>query len=102
MTQSRNKRLRNRHLLSWNSMHPAQQGYRTQDSESRTGEFCRGFSRDAARSPSIIRMIRRLQLVVFAVLIASSSAPAFCAPVHGAAYGAFVSGVVRDTAGMPQ
>ena len=75
-------------------MYPAQQGYRTPDSESPRGfnlqEFCQGRRQshqcDDAQAPSRC----------FAALIAVGSAPA-C----GAAPGS-VSGVVRDSAGVPQ
>jgi hypothetical protein len=40
MTQSRNKRLRNRRLLSWNSMYRARYGYRTQDLEASADRNC--------------------------------------------------------------
>jgi hypothetical protein len=54
----------------------------------------KSFARDAARS--LIVIMRRLHLVAFAALIALGSAP-----VHGAAPGS-VSGLVRDSAGVPQ
>jgi hypothetical protein len=76
-------------------MYPALQGYRTQDSEARAGLICRLIASDAARSPTTV-MIRRVYLVVFAVLIALGSAP-----LHGAAP-ASVSGLVCDSAGVPQ
>jgi hypothetical protein len=75
-------------------MDSAQQGYRTQDSETRAASICTRFARDAARSPNVI--MRRVYLVVFAVLVATASAP-----VHGATSGS-VSGQVRDSAGVPQ
>ena len=75
-------------------MYPVQQGYRTQDSEARAGSFRKCFARDAARSP-IVNM-RRVYLVFFAALIAIGSAP-----LQGAAPGS-VSGLVRDSAGVPQ
>jgi len=52
-------------------------------------------ARDAARSPTYV-MMRRLHLVFFTALIALSAAP-----VQGAAPGS-VSGMVRDSAGVPQ
>ena len=75
-------------------MHPAQRANRTPDSESRAGTIRRKFARDAARSLNVI--MRRVHLVVFAMLIALSGAP-----VVGAASGS-VSGQVRDSAGVPQ
>ena len=75
-------------------MHPAQKANRTPDSERRAGSIRRKFARDAARSLMVI--MRRVHLVVFAVLIAMSSVP-----VAGAAPGS-VSGQVRDSAGVPQ
>ena len=55
----------------------------------------RRFARDAARSPVTVIM-RRLQFVLFAVLIAVSAEP-----LHGAASGS-VSGSVCDSSGVPQ
>jgi hypothetical protein len=52
-------------------------------------------ARNAARSPKTL-MIRRLYLVVFAVLIAAGAAP-----LHAVTLGS-VSGLVRDSAGVPQ
>ena len=75
-------------------MYPSHYGYRTQDSEARAGWFRKRFARDAARSP-IVNM-RRVHLVFFAALIAIGSAP-----LQGAAPGS-VSGLVRDSAGVPQ
>jgi hypothetical protein len=46
-------------------------------------------------------MIRRLQLVSLIALIAVVGAPLYCAPSGGASSGT-VSGVVRDSAGVPQ
>jgi hypothetical protein len=45
--------------------------------------------------------MRRVNLVVFAALVALGSATGVCAPAHGLAAGS-VSGVVRDTGGVPQ
>jgi hypothetical protein len=80
-------------------MYPAQQGYRTEDSETRAGLNCKRIARDAARSSMV--MMRRVQLVVFAALIAGGSVPGICAPLHGVASGS-VSGLVRDSAGVAQ
>src|ERR1039458_3931131 len=95
MTESRNKRLRNRHLLSWNSKYPVQQGYRTQDPEARAGLIRSKLASDAARSPMTL-MTRRVHLVAFAVLI-----PLGGGPVSGADPGS-VSGLVSDSSGVPQ
>jgi hypothetical protein len=46
-------------------------------------------------------MMRRAQLVVFAVLIATGSASSLCAPNHSAAPSS-ISGLVRDSAGVGQ
>jgi hypothetical protein len=46
-------------------------------------------------------MMRRVQLVVFATLIAAGSASGVSAPLQGAAL-ASVTGLVRDSAGVPQ
>ena len=75
-------------------MHPAQRANRTPDPESCAGSIRRKIARDATRSLMVI--MRRVHLVVFAVLIAMGSAP-----VSGAAPGS-VSGQVRDSAGVPQ
>jgi len=45
--------------------------------------------------------MRRVNLVVFAALVAFGSATGICAPAHQSAAGS-VSGVVRDSAGVPQ
>ena len=45
-------------------MYPAQQGYRTLDSETRAGSICKSSARDAAKSPNVI--MRRPHLVLFA------------------------------------
>src|ERR1700738_1880059 len=96
MTKSQNKRLRNRRLLSWNSMQRAAlakvPGTR---SGTRAENLPLGFARDAARSHLSV-ILRRLHLALLALLIAAVSAPA-----RGAAT-ASVSGVVRDSSGAPQ
>ena len=71
------------------------EGYRTQDPEARSGFDSQGIARDAARSPIYV-MTRRLHLALFAVLIALGTAP-----LHGATPGS-VTGLVRDSAGVPQ
>ncbi len=76
-------------------MHPAQQGYRTQDPEACAGGTLQRIARDAARSPMFV-MMRRLHLASFAVLIALGAAP-----VHGVSSGS-VTGLVRDSSGVPQ
>jgi len=76
-------------------MHPAFDGHRTPDPGPSAGLIRSHFARDAARSPRNV-MMRRLHFVFFTVLVAMSAAP-----VHGAAPGS-VSGLVRDSAGVPQ
>src|SRR5580693_6979949 len=93
MTQSRNKRLRNRPLLSSNRNYRATMADRTRDSESRADNL-RGSARDAAGSQGTV--MRRLHFALFAVLISLGSAPA-----HGVTLGS-VSGSVRDSGGVPQ
>src|ERR1035437_652609 len=95
MTESQNKRLRNRHLLSWNRVYSGRKAYRAPDSESCTGSIRRDDARDAARSLSRV-MMRRVYFAVFAVLIAWGTTPA-----HGVPSGS-VSGLVCDGAGVPQ
>jgi len=75
-------------------MYRAQRGHRTGDSEARAGKICTSSARDAAKSPNVI--MSRLHLVLFLSLIALGSAP-----MHGASPGT-VSGVVRDSQGVPQ
>jgi hypothetical protein len=75
-------------------MYRAQKGHRTADSEACAGTICTSSARDAAKSPNVIKS--RPHLVLFLVLIALGSAP-----VYGAAPGT-VSGVVRDSQGIPQ
>src|SRR6266700_3002317 len=96
MTKSQNKRLRNRHLLSWNSMQcAAPSRVPGQRSGTRADDSPFGFARDAAISPLSVT-VRRLHLALLALLIGLVSAPA-----HGAT-AASVSGVVRDSSGVPQ
>jgi hypothetical protein len=45
--------------------------------------------------------MRRVNLVVFAALVAMGSATGMCAPAHGPAAGS-ITGVVRDSGGVPQ
>ena len=80
-------------------MYHPQKGYRTADLEARVGANCcsstpASSARVASKSPNVI--MRRPQLVVFAVLIALGSVP-----VYASAPGT-VSGVVRDSSGVPQ
>ena len=70
------------------------QAYRTLDSEGRVSSICGSFARDAGRSQTSVIM-RRLQFVLFTVLVAVSATP-----LHGAASGT-VSGSVRDSGGVP-
>jgi hypothetical protein len=75
-------------------MYRAQRGYRTEDSEACAGTICSSSARDAAKSPNVMKS--RPHLVLFLLLIALGSVP-----VYGAAPGT-VSGVVRDSQGVPQ
>lgn len=73
---------------------PAQLGYQAPD-QGTAGDIFGGNSRDAARSHDFVIM-RRLHLALFFVLIAAVAAPL------SAAGPASVSGVVRDSSGVPQ
>jgi hypothetical protein len=85
-------------------MNRAQQGHQTVDLDARagagsrrsacTGNICTRLARDASKSPNVI--MRRLHLALLASIIVLASVP-----VYGAATGS-VSGVVRDSAGVPQ
>jgi hypothetical protein len=94
MTQSQNKRLRNRRLLSWNNTNTAQMGHQTSDLGTSVGVLLKSPARDAAKSPNVIK--RSPQLVLFVALAALASVPV-CSAAPGT-----VSGVVRDSAGAPQ
>ena len=72
----------------------ALRGYRTPDSNACSGSFRNQFARTDAPSPHVIT--RRVHLVFAVMLIAAG-----LAPVHGATPGS-VSGVVRDSSGIPQ
>ncbi len=76
-------------------MRPAQYGDPASDQEARAGGFGKKVARDAAGSPKRV-MMRRVHLAFFVALIAMGTAPA-----RGVAPGS-VSGVVRDSAGVPQ
>jgi len=79
-------------------MYTAQPGHQTSDLGTCAGSFCKSPARDAAKSPHVIK--RNPHLVVFVALVALGSVP-----VYGAAPGTTpgtVSGVVRDSAGVPQ
>src|SRR5208283_4001767 len=76
-------------------MHPAQKANRTADSESRVGELQRLIARDAARSQIRVRM-RPVHFACVVALIALGSAPAYGVPLGS------VSGLVRDSSGIPQ
>ena len=96
MTKSLNKRLRNRHLLSWNSMQrAARSGLFDFRSRIRAVETAVEFARDAAISQKSV-ILRRLNLALLALLIGLGAAP-----LHGATP-ASVTGVVRDSSGVPQ
>ncbi len=73
----------------------ARKGYPALDRKICAGEFWNGSARDAAGSLTRV-MMRRLQFAFFIALITIGSVP-----VHGAAPGS-VSGVVRNSAGVPQ
>jgi hypothetical protein len=75
-------------------MYQAQQGYQAPDLEARAGSLRKTVARNAAKSPNVI--MRRLHFVLVVSLMAAGSAPGY-----GAAPGS-VSGVVRDSAGVPQ
>jgi hypothetical protein len=69
---------------------------RTSDSEGRAGTICESFARDAARSRIQTVNMRRVHFALFAVLLAAGGLPVFAAQPGS------VSGVVRDSAGIPQ
>jgi hypothetical protein len=75
-------------------MYPAQQGYQALDLEARAGSLRKTVARDADKSPNVI--MRRVHLVCIVALIAVGGAP-----VYGVTPGS-VSGVVCDSAGVPQ
>jgi len=76
-------------------VYPVRQGYRTPDPERSAGQVFEKNARDAAGSRLKV-MTRRVHFAVFAILTALG-----CVPVHGAIPGS-VSGLVRDSAGIPQ
>src|SRR5215472_9142286 len=95
MTKSQNKRLRNRHLLSWNSTrapHVESPGGRSGNSRAVDSQDLR---QDAAGSPTKV-MMRRLHLASLVALIVMANAA-----LYGASAGT-VSGMVRDSSGIPQ
>jgi hypothetical protein len=75
-------------------MYRAQPGHQTADLGACADMNCRTPARDAAKSPHVIK--RSPQFVVLALLIALGSASA-----NGAVPGT-ITGVVRDSSGMPQ
>jgi hypothetical protein len=75
-------------------MYRAQTGHQTVDLGACAAFHCTSPARDARKSPNVI--MRRPQLVLLAVLLALVSAPVF------AAQPGTITGVVRDSAGMPQ
>src|SRR5438270_14053478 len=95
MTKSQNKRLRNRHLLSWNSKRVPQIRLTGTRSGNLRAFDSQDLSQDAARSPARV-MMRRLQLVSIIALFVVAAAQ-LSAATPGA-----VSGVVRDSSGVPQ
>src|SRR4051812_18498603 len=74
---------------------PVHIGYRAQDQGNLSGRFEKVSARDAAGSPNLVIM-RRLHLALLAVLIGLGSAVAY------GANQATISGVVADSAGVPQ
>jgi hypothetical protein len=85
-------------------MYRAHPGYRAEDPEACAGSNCSNSAsassaRYASKSPNVI--MRRPQLVFFAVLIALGSVPVYGAAPPGSANGS-ISGVVRDSSGAPQ
>ena len=76
-------------------MYLARSGYPASDRETSAGEFWNRSARDAAGLPTRL-MMRRLHFAFFITLIAIGAVPA-----HGAGPGS-VSGVVRNSAGVPQ
>lgn len=75
-------------------MYRAQLGHQTVDLGACATFICTSPARDARKSPNVI--MRRPQLVLLAVLLALGSVPVF------AASPGTITGVVRDSAGMPQ
>jgi hypothetical protein len=100
MMESRNKRLRNRRHLLWNSRYLSRQANRTPDSGSRESFIFTQIASDAARSLRRM-MIRRIQFVVFATVLIALSSGAAGGAVLGSSSGS-VSGLVSDSAGVPQ
>src|ERR1700756_2928295 len=95
MTKSQNKRLRSRHLLSWNSTrapHIELTGTRSGNLRAFNSQ---DFSQDAAGSPIRV-MMRRLHLVSMIALLVVASSPLLAANPGS------VSGVIRDSSGVPQ
>src|ERR1700675_4328853 len=95
MTKSQNKRLRNRHLLSWNrtrAPHIRLTGIRSGNLRAFDSQ---DLSQDAAGS-HIRVMMRRLHLVCLIALLVVVSARVLAATAGS------VSGVVRDSSGVPQ
>ena len=96
MTKSQNKRLRSRHLLSWNSKKAPRIGLSSVRLENPRAFDSQDFSQDAAGSLKRV-MMRRLHLVLlFFALFGVVSVPL------RAAMPGSVSGVVRDSSGVPQ
>ncbi len=96
MTQFLSKRLRNRRLLSWNSGNdPVQILSGLQNSGACAVTICRK-RRQGRGKIAHLKMKRIAHLVGFAVLMALATAPAF------GASSASVSGLIRDSAGVPQ
>src|SRR3954469_8569946 len=96
MTQSQNKRLRNRHPLSSNSMYRPVHGLNPGIRPGRTWrDGSKQFSPGRLPVTQLVIM-RRLHLALFAMLIGLGSASAF------AASQASISGIVSASAGVPQ
>ncbi len=95
MTRSQNKRLHRQHLLSCNRGYLVQAPTGRENPEASRRTFCGEDARGAAGLRSV-SMKRSIYLAGLAVLIVLVTAPA-----HGAV-SASVSGVVRDSGGVPQ
>jgi len=75
-------------------MYHAQSGHRASDPGSCVGIHLRNFARVAAQSPNVIKRTPQLVLLALSIALCGSS-------LHGATPGT-VSGVVRDSSGLPQ
>src|SRR5579863_3038505 len=97
MMPSRNKRLHKRHVLSCNRGYPLQGPTGHKNPEAGGGLTCCDDARGAAGLRSVsVSMKRSIYLACLAVLVLSLAAPGY------GAVAASVSGVVSDSAGVPQ